>query len=123
MKTSERQIQPCESHRQVAILIAELFKGQGTRYELAARTGLHRNYVSRLLIALKEQGCVYTIGWKKDTTGRYAQAIFSLGFGDDIPRPPRQTQKERDARRYRKMKEAKKVANVKTTLVGGALWV
>lgn len=121
MKT-ERQIEPCESHRQVASLIAELFKGQGTRYELAARTGLHRNYVSRLLMALKEQGCVYTIGWERDTTGRYQQAIFSLGFGDDVPRPPRQTQRERDAKRYRKMKEAKKVENIKTTFVGGSLW-
>lgn len=118
----KRQITPHESHRMVAKLIAELFKGQGTRYELSERTGLHRNYISRLLAAFKEEGCVYVIGWERDTTGRYAQAIFSLGFGDDVPRPPRQTQRERDAKRYRKMKEAKKVENIKTTFVGGSLW-
>lgn len=117
-----RQISPHESHRSVAKLISELFKGQGTRYELAKRTGLHRNYISRLLAALKEEGCVYIIQWNPDETGRYQQAVFSLGFGEDVPRPPRQTQKERDARRYRKMKEAKKVVNVKTTFVGGSLW-
>lgn len=120
-----RQITPHESHRDVARLVSELFKGQGTRYSLAERTGLHRNYVSRLLIALKEEGCAYIIGWERDTTGRYAQAIFSLGFGEDAPRPPRQTQRERDAKRYRKMKE-KKIAEqakpIKTQFVGGSLW-
>ena len=55
-----RQIAPHKTHRWVAKLISELVKGQGTRYELAERTGLHRNYVSRLLAALKEQNCVLT---------------------------------------------------------------
>lgn len=120
-----RQIQPLDSHRQVAKLIAELFKGQGTRYELADRTGLHRNYVSRMLSAMKEQECVYIIGWERDTTGRQQQAIFSLGFGEDVPRPPRKTQKERDAKRYRKIKEqlvAKQPTPIKTQFVGGSLW-
>lgn len=120
-----RQIRPLDSHRQVAKLIAELFKGQGTRYELADRTGLHRNYVSRLLMAMKEQGCVYIIGWERDTSGRQQQAIFSLGFGEDVPRPPRKTQQERDAKRYRKIREqlvAKQAAPIKTQFVGGSLW-
>lgn len=120
-----RQITPHETHRQVAKLISELVKGQGTRYELADRTGLHRNYISRMLVALKEQGCVYVIGWAADTTGRYQQAIFTLGFGEDAPRPPRQTQKERDAKRYRKMKEKKMAEQsrpIRTQFVGGSLW-
>lgn len=120
-----RQISPHETHRQVAKLMAELIKGQGTRYELSDRTGLHRNYISRILMALKEQECVYVVGWEKDTTGRYAQAIFTLGFGNDAPRPPRQTQKERDAKRYRKMKEkkmAEQTRPIRTQFVGGSLW-
>jgi DNA-binding IclR family transcriptional regulator len=103
--------------------MAELIKGQGTRYELAERTGLHRNFISRMLAALKEQGCVYIIGWSADSTGRYQQAVFTLGFGDDVPRPPRQTQRERDAKRYRKMKEARmKAIPIRTQFVGGSLW-
>lgn len=120
-----RQISPHESHRWVAKLVAELFKGQGTRYELAERTGLHRNYISRLLAAFKEEGCVYIIQWNRDETGRHQQAVFSLGFGEDAPRPPRQTQAERDAKRYRKMKEkreAEKAKPIKTQFVGGSLW-
>ena len=120
-----RQITPFESHRDVARLVAELFKGQGTRYGLAERTSLNRNYVSRMLIALKEEGCAYIIGWERDTTGRYAQAIFTLGFGKDAPRPPRQTQRERDAKRYRKLKEkkmAEQAKPIKTQFVGGSLW-
>lgn len=105
--------------------MAELIKGQGTRYELSDRTGLHRNYISRILAALKEQGCVYVIGWNKDTTGRYAQEVFTLGFGQDVPRPPRQTQRERDAKRYRKMKEKRMMESsmpIRTQFVGGSLW-
>lgn len=120
-----RKITPHESHRQMAKLMAELFKGQGTRYELAERTGLCRNYVSRILAALKEQGCVYVIDWKADTTGRYQQEVFTLGFGEDKPRPPRQTQRERDAKRYRKMKERKMLEQarpIRTQFVGGSLW-
>lgn len=120
-----RVITPCETHRQVATLMAELVKGQGTRYELAERTGLHRNYVSRMLVALREKKCVYVIDWKADITGRYQQEIFTLGVGEDKPRPPRQTQRERDAKRYRKMKERKLAEMrqpVKTTFVGGGLW-
>lgn len=55
-----RAIAPHESHRAVAKLIAELFKGQGTRYELSERTGLHRNYISRLLAAFKEEANIKT---------------------------------------------------------------
>lgn len=120
-----RKIEPHESHRQIAKLMAELIKGQGTRYELSDRTGLHRNYISRILSALREQGCVYVIGWNKDTTGRYAQEVFTLGFGQDVPRPPRQTQRERDAKRYRKQKEKRLMAQampVRTQFVGGSLW-
>lgn len=120
-----RAIAPHESHRQVAKLMAELIKGQGTRYELADRTGLHRNYISRILAALKEQGCVYVIDWKADTTGRYQQEVFTLGFGEDKPRPPRKTQRERDAKRYRKMKECKMLEQarpIRTQFVGGSLW-
>jgi DNA-binding IclR family transcriptional regulator len=120
-----RKIEPHESHRQIAKLMAELIKGQGTRYELSNRTGLHRNYISRILAALKEQGCVYVIGWNKDTTGRYAQEVFTLGFGQDVPRPPRQTQRERDAKRYRKMKEKRMMESsmpIRTQFVGGSLW-
>lgn len=120
-----RQIAPHKTHRWVAKLISELLKGQGTRYELSERTGLHRNYVSRLLAALKEQNCVYIVQWNRDETGRYQQAVFTLGFGEDAPRPPRQTQKERDAKRYRKMKErklAEQAKPIKTQFVGGSLW-
>lgn len=120
-----RQISPNESHRQVAKLIAELIKGQGTRYELSDRTGLHRNYISRILVALKEQKCAYIIGWERDTTGRQQQAVFTIGFGEDVPRPPRQTQQQRDAKRYRKMKEkrqAEQAAPIKTNFIGGSLW-
>lgn len=120
-----RKIEPHENHRQIAKLMAELIKGQGTRYQLAERTGLHRNFISRVLAALREQGCVYVIGWNKDTTGRYQQEVFTLGFGEDVPRPPRQTQKERDARRYRKMKERRmmeKSSQIRTQFVGGSLW-
>ena len=65
------------------------------------------------------------IGWNKDTTGRYAQEIFTLGFGQDVPRPPRQTQRERDAKRYRKQKEKRMMENsmpIRTQFVGGSLW-
>lgn len=120
-----RQIAPNESHRQVAKLIAELIKGQGTRYELSDRTGLHRNYISRILVALKEQKFAYIIGWERDTTGRQQQAVFTIGFGEDVPRPPRQTQQQRDAKRYRKMKEkrqAEQAAPIKTNFIGGSLW-
>lgn len=120
-----RKIEPHESHRQIAKLMAELIKGQGTRYELSDRTGLHRNYISRILSALREQGCVYVIGWNKDTTGRYAQEVFTLGFGQDVPRPPRQTQRERDAKRYRKQKEKRMMEHsmpIRTQFVGGSLW-
>lgn len=120
-----RVITPHESHRQVARLMAELVKGQGTRLELAERTGLHRNYVSRILVALREEKCVYVIDWKADTTGRYQQEIFTLGMGEDKPRRPRQTQRERDAKRYRKMKERKQAemaVPIRTSFVGGSLW-
>lgn len=120
-----RQIQPHDSHRAMALVVAELFKGQATRYELAARTGLDRNYVSRMLAALKEQGCIYIIQWNRDDTGRYQQAVFSFGYAEDAPRPPRQTQQERDARRYRRMKErklAEQAKPIKTQFVGGSLW-
>lgn len=120
-----RQIAPHDSHRQLARLMSELIKGQGTRYELAERTGLHRNYVSRVLAALKEQGCVYIVGWNRDTTGRHQQAVFTLGFGEDVPRPPRQTQQQRDAKRYRKMKErrlSEQKAPVKTQFAGASPW-
>lgn len=120
-----RKITPYESHRQVAKLMAELIKGQGTRCQLAERTGLCRDYVSRLLTALREEGCVYVIEWKKDTTGRYQQEVFTIGFGQDVPRPPRQTQRERDAKRYRKLKERKMLEQatpIRTQFVGGSLW-
>jgi hypothetical protein len=118
-----RQIAPHESHRMVAKIVSELFKGQGTRSEIVDRTGLDRNYVSRVIAALKEQGCIYIIQWNRDETGRYQQAVFTFGFGEDVPRPPPQTQSEKDARRYRKMRQAKLTANVKTTFVGRSLWV
>ena len=120
-----RQIQPHDSHRQIAKIIAELMKGQGTRYQLVERTGLDRNFISRVIMALKEQGCVYIIQWDADQTGRYQQAVFTMGYGEDAPRPPRQTQRDRDAKRYRKMKErtlAEKAKPIKTQFVGGSLW-
>ena len=120
-----REIQPHESHRQMAKLISELFKGQGTRNQLAQRTGLCRNYISRILKALKEQGCIYIIGWDRDTTGRQQAAVFTLGFGEDVPKPPPQTQAQKDAKRYRKMKERKMLEQarpIKTQFVGGSLW-
>lgn len=120
-----RQIQPHGSHRQIAKIVAELMKGQGTRYQLAERTGLDRNFISRVLMALKEQGCAYIIQWDADETGRYQQAVFTMGYGEDAPRPPRQTQRDRDAKRYRKMKErklAEKAKPIKTQFVGGSLW-
>ena len=120
-----RQITPHESHRQIAKIVAELVKGQGTRRQIAERTGLDRDYVSRVIMALKEKGCVYIIQWDADETGRYQQAVFTLGYGDDAPRPPRQTQRDRDAKRYRKMKErklAEKAKPIKTQFVGGSLW-
>lgn len=122
LREKMREIAPFESHRQVAKLIAELIKGQGTRYQLAERTGLHRNYISRILVALKEQNCAYIIGWERDTTGRQQQAIFTIGYGEDVPRPAPQTQKQRDARRYRKNKEKSMPIPIKTSFVGGSLW-
>ena len=121
-----RKIQPHESHRQMAKLMAELIKGHGTRYQLAERTGLCRNYISRLLAALKEQGCVYVISWEADKTGRYKKEVFTIGFGEDVPKPPRKTQQERDAKRYRKRRDIRLMAQampIRTQFVGGSLWV
>lgn len=121
-----RQITPHESHRQIAKIVAEITKGQATRKQIAAKTGLNRNFVSRFLMALKEQGCIYIIQWDTDEVGRHQQAVFTLGYGEDAPRPPRQTQRERDAKRYRKMKErvaTEKAKPIRTQIVGGSLWV
>lgn len=122
----KREITPGQSHKNASKLVMELFKGQGTRYELAARTGLCRNYVSRMLVALRDEGCAYIIDWKRDELGRHQQAIFTLGFGEDAERPPIQTQRERDAKRYRKFKERKAMEHskpIKTNIVGSGLWV
>lgn len=116
-------ITPLESHRQVASLMSELMRGQGTRTELSDRTGLDRKFISRMLAALKEQDCVYTIGWSRDKTGRQQQAVFSLGHGDDAPRPLPQTQAERDAKRYRKRKQSERVTLVKTRFIGANPWL
>ena len=120
-----RVIKAANTHKQVAKIMAELVRGQGTRIEISERTGLHRNFVSRIIAALREEKCVYVIDWKADTTGRYQQEIFTLGMGEDKPRRPRQTQRERDAKRYRKMKERKQAemaVPIRTSFVGGSLW-
>lgn len=121
-----RQITPFKTHNQIANLIAELLKGQGTRIELVERTGLDRNYLSRLIAALKNKGCVHIVGWQRDPIGRHIQAVFTLGSGEDAPRPPVRPRKDRDAQRNRKKKEQKKVEQIgpiKTRLIGGSLWV
>ena len=121
-----RVIKAANTHKQVAKIMAELVRGQGTRIEISERTGIHRNFVSRILAALREEKCVYVIDWKADTTGRYQQEVFTLGMGEDKPRRPRQTQMERDAKRYRKMKERKQAESampIRTSFVGGSLWV
>jgi transcription initiation factor IIE alpha subunit len=120
-----RVIKAANTHKQVAKIMAELVRAQGTRIEISERTGLHRNFVSRIIAALREEKCVYVIDWKADTTGRYQQEIFTLGMGEDKPRRPRQTQRERDAKRYRKMKERKQAemaVPIRTSFVGGSLW-
>ena len=120
-----RRITPHESHRQMAKLMAELIKGQGTRKQLSERTGMNRNYVSRIIAALKETGCVYVISWDADKTGRYQQEVFTIGYGEDAPKPPRQTQRDRDAKRYRKIKEKRlkeQAKPVRTQFIGGSLW-
>lgn len=117
-----RQITPFETHRTIALFVSEMLKAPGTRKNIAERTGLTRNYVSRLLIALKEKNACYVIDWESDTTGRYQQAVFSLGSGEDKPRPPRKTQAERDAKFYRKKKQAMQAKEVKTSIIGGGLW-
>lgn len=120
-----RQVAPHKTHRLVAKLIAELVKGQGTRIELSKRTGLDRQFISRMLAALKEQNCVYIVQWDRDETGRRQQAVFTLGFGEDAPRPPALTQQERDQKRYRRKKSrelAEQAKPIKTQFIGGPLW-
>ena len=120
-----RVIKAANTHKQVAKIMAELVRAQGTRIEISERTGIHRNFVSRIIAALREEKCVYVIEWQADTAGRYQQEVFTLGIGEDKPRPPRQTQRERDAKRYRKMKERKQAemaVPIRTSFVGGSLW-
>ena len=120
-----RVIKAANTHKQVARIMAELVRAQGTRIEISERTGIHRNFVSRIIAALREEKCVYVIEWQADTAGRYQQEVFTLGIGEDKPRPPRQTQRERDAKRYRKMKERKQAemaVPIRTSFVGGSLW-
>ena len=71
--------------------------------QLAELTGLHiwtvRNYVD----ALHKERMAHIVRWEKDSMGRDVTAIYSLGFGVDVPRAAKSgAQKARERRQRAK---------------------
>ncbi len=79
--------------------------------QLAELTGLHiwtvRNYVD----ALHKERMAHIVRWEKDSMGRDVTAVYSLGFGVDVPRAAKSGAQKARERRQR-AKEAALLARV-----------
>lgn len=118
-----RKLNTMSNHRNIAMFIKALLTAPMTRYEVAAFTGMHYDTVQRLLKVLKANEVVHIIDWKADDLGKKQNALFSLGQGEDAPRPPRLTTAERSAKYKRKLKaQNEPIFQPKTSFVGGSLW-
>lgn len=94
-----------------AQLIKFMLEGVYSCEELAEHTGLHYVTVLHYTRALRAAGACYISSWDKDTRGRDAIKIYSLGVGFDVPRQKRMTVAER-TRRYRAKLKAGQLAQV-----------
>ena len=118
-----RKLNTMSNHGNIARFIKALLTAPMTRYEIAEFTGMHYDTVQRLLKVLKANDVVYIIDWKADDLGKKQNAVFTLGEGEDAPRPPRKTVAERTAKYKRKLKvKSEPVFQPKTQFIGGILW-
>lgn len=49
-------------------------------------------------------GRIYISGWKQDATGAWRSPVYEAGTGQDVPRPGPQSQREKGARAWQKLK-------------------
>lgn len=100
-----------------------LMDAPASRLDLAKQTGATPKFVGKLLTELKAQKMIYVIAYSNETDGRNRVKIYSLGDGEDAQPRRSQSQEERSRKNYLKKVQARKVANIKTTFVGGvSLW-
>jgi len=94
-----------------AQLIKFMLEGIYSCEELAEHTGLHYVTVLQYTRELHKAGACYISSWEKDSRGRDAVKIYTLGIGWDVPRQARMTVVER-TRRYRAKRKAAQLAQV-----------
>ena len=94
-----------------AQLIKFMLEGIYSCKELAEHTGLHYVTVLHYTRELYKAGACYISSWDKDSRGRDAVKIYSLGIGWDAPRQKRMTAAER-TQRYRAKLKAGQLAQV-----------
>jgi len=100
-----------------------LMEGPASRLDLAKRTGATPKFVGKLLTELKAQKMIYVLQYSNETDGRNRVKVYSLGEGEDAQPLRSQSQEERSRKSYAKKMRLRKVANIKTTFVGGvSLW-
>lgn len=84
-----------------AKLIRLMSERPRSKPQLAELTGLHvwtvRNYVD----ALHKERVAHVVRWEKDSLGRDVTAVYSLGFGVDVPRQAKPAAQKARERRQR----------------------
>lgn len=65
----------------VAKVMKSLLDGPCSINELRDVSGLGLNTISRYLNAMVKEKCVHVSAWEKDSMGRDALRVFSLGYG------------------------------------------
>ncbi|SDH10497.1 regulatory protein, arsR family [Paraburkholderia phenazinium] len=75
---------------------AEIERLPSTVSDITRRTGLSQSVIDRHLRASNPgpDGKTHVIGWRQGGGGR-AAAIYAIGPGKNVPRPPRQSQSEK----------------------------
>lgn len=93
-----------------ARLFKYLLHVPATAHELAAETGIHIVTAQSLMRCLKKHKVVHISSWEKDTKGRDATPVYTLGLGRDKPREKLSVAERQ--RRYRDKKAGLVFQNV-----------
>ena len=91
-----------------AKFIKMLMAPEFTTTEIAAETGMHRVTAYRYMRALHSEGVVYVHHYEPDRMGRYNDAVYVIGEGEDAKKYEANTRAAHDARqRVRRLAAAK----------------
>lgn len=69
------------------ILVQDLLHGTYTLDELAERTGLHRDTITKYTLGMYKAKAIHICCWRMDKRRRYVLRVYKIGDRQDVPRP------------------------------------